>query len=231
MQNRIINFSKEETKDIAAEYFFNTCGFHGDKENDRPLMEKGMSLRDEVIGDISVKAIVSSFGAGVIKGKIIDLNGIQFECNAFEQINKESIEAIYIYILTAGNWDINSESMMHRLYADIWGTAYVDAGRDLLCREIQARHKGYSISDSLGPGYYGMEVTQLKNFFQVLDAAKIEVTVKDSCLMVPVKSNAGFYIVVNNEAGLPQSDCKDCIGNSTGCQFCKIGRNFRGPKE
>lgn len=220
MQNEIITFNRKEADTIATEYFFNICGFNRDKEKHKLMMNNGLTVRDEMMNNLNVRAVISAFGKEAICGKTIDLNEIKFECNAFEHINNASVKKIYAYILTAGGGDIDSESIMDRLYADIWGTAYVDAARDLLQKEIKDRNLDLFVSESFGPGYYGMDVTQLNNFFKVLDGEKIGVQVKDSSLMVPVKSCAGFYIIVDNEGELPQSDCKDCLANSTGCQFC-----------
>ena len=75
--------------------------------------------------------------------------------------------------------------------------------------------------ESFGPGFYGMDVTQVGNYFNLLDAEKINVKVKDNSLMLPLKSCAGFFIVVEDESKLPSVDCISCMADHKGCNYCQ----------
>jgi hypothetical protein len=198
------------------------------------MLCSGLFVRDLISDKINVRAIIASFEKEVICGKTINLNGIKFESNALEQINIHCIRKIYAYIITAGNVELQDTSVLNMFFADTWGTAYVDAGRDILKRIIRDYHLEDSskiengvkdrifISDSFGPGFYGMDVIEVERFFKVLDGEKIGVKVTDSGFMLPLKSTTGFYIVVDDEEQLPGADCISCFSNIKGCQFCRV---------
>lgn len=233
MKNKVIIIDKKQAEVPAREYFAKMCGFDGSKEKHKSMMDDALEVRNRILDDINIRAVVSSFSQEKLKGKVIDINGVTFACNALEQIRHESICEIYAYILTVGMIDLPNTSLLELLYADTWGTAYVDAGRDILRALIRdmvcEAHRGNTdektgrlfVSDSFGPGYYGMDVTQVKLFFEILDSKKIGVKMTENGLMVPIKSCTGFYIVVDDEKQLPGADCKSCLSNAKGCQFCR----------
>lgn len=230
MQNKVITINKEYIAPIAKQYFSNICGFNRNEEKFKSKMNDALVVRDKIIDNINVRVVISSFDKEVISGNTITLEGIVFECNAIEQIRKESIIKIYAYVLTAGSMDIQDKPLVEMFYVDTWQTAYVDAGRDILNEMIRdsiykdntMNENEIFVSDSFGPGYYGMDVTQVKDFFKVLDCDEIDVKLTDSGLMLPLKSCIGFYIAVNDKKQLPAVGCKSCSSNIKGCQFCRI---------
>jgi len=220
LKNEIITIHRNEADKIAEGYFIKMCGFDRDENKFKSMLQDGYGIREKLSDDLSVRAIISSFDKEIIWGKTVDINGVKFECNAFEQIDRENIKELFVYILTAGNFDLPGASMLEMVYADAWGTAYVDAGRDILRSRLSTREP--FVSDSFGPGYYGMDVPQVKNFFRVLDSKKIDVKLLDSGLMVPVKSIAGLFVSVKDPSQLPGNDCSSCLANEKGCYFCRM---------
>ncbi len=229
MKNEVVILDRNKTDQIAERYFIKMCGFNQGQDIHKTMLQDGYSIRDKLLNESSIKAIISSFDKSVISEKTVDINGIKFECNAFRQIDKENINKIYIYILTAGHFELPDASMLELVYADAWGTAYVDAGRDILrsilsmdnyINQIERENDNF-LSDSFGPGYYGMDITQVMNFFKVLDSGKIGVSVRESGLMEPAKSIAGFYIAVKDKNQIPGKDCQSCLSNAKGCYYCR----------
>ena len=135
-------------------------------------------------------------------------------------------------MLTAGECFFSSEeNIMDFLYADIWGTNYVDAGIELLKEKLQEdlktrfsveEGKENYLSDEFGPGYFGMPVIETKKFNEILDGSQIGVKVKESGLIIPQKSCSGLYLVLNDRNIKFEKDCLKCKGTVSGCQFCKI---------
>ncbi len=228
MRNKVFIIERNETDKIAEDYFIKICGFNREMDKYKTMLQDSYSIRKKLLKKSSIKAIISSFDNNVISGNSIDINGVRFKCNAFEQIHRENIRRIYIYILTAGFFELKDGSMLESVYADAWGTAYVDAGRDILRSVLSMDTYNKSnendenfVSDSFGPGYYGMDVIEVRNFFKALDSKKIGVKLKDSGLMEPVKSIAGFYIAVRDQNNLPGKDCRACLSNEKGCCYCR----------
>ena len=224
MDNQIIRITMQEADVYALDYFTRICGFHREGAKYEKLLKKGMEIKGRIEPQVDIRAIVSSFDSPIIFGNTAKMGDVTFVCNAFEQVAADSIQKIYAYILTAGVYELSDDTpILEQLYADIWGTAYVDAGLEVLKDKIRMEENNSSsvVLDSFGPGYYGMDVDQVGKFFRILDGEKIGVKVRNNCLMLPLKSCSGFYIAVDDESKLPAADCKNCRGGHKGCEFCQ----------
>ena len=225
MEQLILTFDEKEAYDLAYQYFIKTCGFHLDRPKHQKMMEEGLAVRDEGIAGINIRAKINIYSKDVYVNSKIQVGEDLLECHAFEQIDSENVEQIYVYVLTAGELIYSDDDpIMKQLYSDIWGTAYTDAGRDLLEATLKNKlaSQGLFLSDSFGPGFYGMENTKTREIFSIVDTDELGVEVRESGIMVPLKSVAGVYFAVKNKEGLPLSACADCIGTHSGCSFCHV---------
>ena len=80
------------------------------------------------------------------------------------------------------------------------------------------------ISDSFGPGFYGMDVSYIKDFFSFMNNEEIGMSLMKSGMMLPIKSFAGFFIVLKKGSKLPESACQNCIMKTKSCVFCRMSR-------
>lgn len=232
MKNLVVDFDEKEANERAEKNFIENCGFDLAGEKHRRMMEDGLRARNKSIEDIHIRALLSSYGKEIFKDGRIIIDGTEFACKAFEQITRDNILRIYLYIITAGELsNSNEDNILEQLYSDIWGTAYVDAGRamleEYLKRDTEKDYPGQIektifFTKSFGPGFYGMLTSQTKEFCKVLDVKKIGIDVRDSGIMVPLKTCAGIYMLVNDRQCIPQPNCQQCIGNPKGCHFCRI---------
>lgn len=229
MKNECISLSKEEADRYAYDYFLNICGFK-DREGEKfqRLLDHGMKVKERIIDRIDMKAVASSFDSDIISGNTARIGDVTFVCNAFEQLEKSSIRKIYLYIFTAGDFGLNdSDPVIDQLYADIWGTAYTDAGLEVLKHRLKEdfsrdrEHEKAEILDPFGPGFYGMDVDQIGSFFEVLDGDQIGVQARTNSLMLPLKSCAGFFVLMDDGSKLPPADCKSCRADHKGCEYCQ----------
>ena len=237
MNNQIIRFSVDEADRYAPDYFLNICGFknrEGDKYK-RMLEHGNENSGKKSSAHLDMKAVVSSFGGEVISGNSAKIGNVEFICNAFEQLKRENICRIYVYLFTSGNLELNEEDpIIDQLYEDIWGTAYTDAGLEVLKHHIlddfrRSYGEGGSSATAaeklrswtpFGPGFYGMDVDQIGKFFEVLDGDQIGVRARTNSLMLPLKSCAGFLVIVDDGFKLPLADCKSCHADQ-GCEYCQ----------
>lgn len=232
MKNVIIGFDEKEAFEKANDYFNKICGFQIKEEKHKKMLTVGMDARNQGVEGIRIKAVISSHGAEVFQDHKVVIEGMEFSCPVFELMEQDHIKKIYTYVLTAGECIYSDkDDIVKQVFSDIWGTAYTDAARDLLEGYITQRleqeypemlGKELFLSDAFGPGYYGMELSQTKDLFQILDAESIGMHVKDSGLMLPQKSCSGLYFVVTNTTNLPHPNCRECIGNHMGCSFCRF---------
>ena len=230
IEKDIIRISEKRVHDAAEERFIATCGIDSAKSNKhKRMMEQGLKTRESGMGGIDIRAVVKYFESDVFKDGKIVIGNAELSCNYFSRIPKEYVEGIYVYMLTVGECLFESEDkIMEFLFADIWGTSYVDAGiealkEDFVLPDMLERHKGKEVflSKEFGPGYYGMFVGQTKEFEKFLDNKKIGITVRDSGLMIPQKSCAGLFLCLNTEIE-EEPECAKCMGNAAGCNFCEI---------
>jgi hypothetical protein len=188
-------------------------------------------LKEEIKEKIQVRGIYSTYSNENLSEEKLVINGIDFSFQRLSIIDKSSVVKIIPYILTAGNYELeDSCSMLDKFYADTYGTAYVDAGRDELKRELLEKvkeeisgqgRKDIFISDSIGPGFYGIDTSKVGDFFKILDGDKIKVKANDYNVILPVKSCVGIFIIVDNPNLLPDYDCMSCTTKDINCRFCR----------
>ncbi|HWQ79059.1 MAG TPA: hypothetical protein VN381_09585 [Anaerovoracaceae bacterium] len=251
MKNQLIRIGVEEADRYALDYFINICGFRNrEGEKFKRMLDHGMRIREKVVDRVDMKAVVSSYDGSAISGNTAKLGDSVFICNAFEQLHQDSIQKIYVYLFTAGSFELNDDDpVIDQLYADIWGTAYTDAGLEVLKHHLKAdfdknsavKSDGGScpgsceenagreavILEAFGPGYYGMDIDQIGTFFEVLDGDKAGVKARTNSLMLPLKSCAGFFVIMDDDVKLPSADCVNCRSDHSGCEYCQavIKRN------
>lgn len=239
MINKKVSIEESKAYPLAEKRFIQTCGFNMETEKHQRMMKMGKKVRDDGVEGINIQALVSFYGPEVCKAGTITVGDVELTCNYFEQIPAESVEGVYFYMLTAGECYFSSEeNIMDFLYADIWGTNYVDAGIELLTEDFIKNDmverfggKQLYLSEEFGPGYFGMPVIETKKFFKIMDGGLINVRVKDSGLMIPQKTCAGLYVVLNRSDIKAEPECTRCHGNASGCQFCAVRAKLNEVKQ
>jgi hypothetical protein len=144
---------------------------------------------------------------------------------------------------------------MVKLYAHMWGTAYVDAGRVILENRIREQalaepadggsagagdgdrdpkgagsggpEKGDPVlSPAFSPGFYGMDNKNNITIVDLLGAGEIGVRCVDTGVMLPIKTCTGIFFVTDDGVRFPGDECLVCIGNKKSSAECMI-RNRR----
>lgn len=230
MRKQTILIDEKTAYPLAKNRFIETCKFNLSTSKHQRMLKMGEKVREDGIDGINIKALVSFYEPDVFQHGKIKIENTEISCNYFQQIPDSAVEGIYFYILTAGECYFSSEeNIMDFLYADIWGTNYVDAGIEILRGKIEDDMKNElsdtsrnHLSEEFGPGYFGMPILESKNFFEVLKGEEIGVRVKESGLMIPQKTCTGLYLVLNDPKIKAEPECMKCYGNKSGCEFCKI---------
>lgn len=254
MKNRIIaleqEFGVDQVRSQARDYLIRMCGFDLSRAEHRKLLEEAEQVGIRWLPKVRLSAVLSSYPKTVIEGERAMVEGIPVSCQAFGYFPQEKIRQVYVYLmalsvdLAESGWverdqvengqmknDKVAETLLTSFYQDAWGTGMIDGGRDLLREWISSR-EGISggedeavVSDSFGPGYYGMELEQVDSFFSILEGERIGARLLHRGVISPPKACAGFYLVLEPGSQLPPGDCRSCIGNPNGCCFC---RNWAG---
>jgi hypothetical protein len=228
MESQIILLDAKDLFPLAKGYFLKICGLKLESDKHRLMWERALAVYEKILLEIHPTAIIKKIDSIHLVGKELTIDGIGFICNAFEQIEENNVSHIYPYMLTIGDISLEFESLIDSLYSDIWGTALVDAARDLLHARLKKTDRDsldkIVLSHSFGPGYYGMDLSQINSFFQLLDAGKIGLCCTEDCYLIPQKSCTGMYLAVRDEEELPPLDCSTCVGAASSCHFCGLNR-------
>ena len=111
-----------------------------------------------------------------------------------------------------------------KVYMDTWGTAFVDGTKVLVEEQLKAMlDESEYLSDPFGPGYYGMPSSDTHKFNEIVDMSAVGVEVRESGIMVPLKTMAAIYLVTDNVNTLPPMACSECFGKVDGCKYCRKG--------
>ena len=222
----VVSFQEEEAYPLALEEYVSICGFKPESEKHQKMLAAGMKIREAGIGGINIRALLSLYDPEVIHEGGMEINGVKLRCDSLFWLDKEKIRRIILYIMTVNECTCDSEDILDMVYADFWGTAYAGAAFKRLRAELNARYvdgiECLALSEAYGPGYYGMPTGEMKNFFSILDGEKIGVRCMPSCIMLPVKSCVGMFFIMEKGAKSPESYCKDCAGNPSGCRLCGL---------
>lgn len=228
MKEHLIHINTAEVDALAEINFIQTCGLNQPGEKYEKMKADGFRIRDKLRPLISIKVVVKSFEGVMVKKDRLYLESLNFKSVAFEKLNPATVKRVYVYGITLSDTTLEWADFLEAFYAEAWGVAYIDAGRSVLqaylfnqCEADWSEESLY-FSDSFGPGFYGMEITENKKLFQVLDGAKIGITLNESCMMIPEKSCSGIYFVTTKPLGKFEKACIKCHKSIHGCQFCHI---------
>jgi len=213
---QLVHINREEI-DIAAErYFHNINGFE-------PNWPDNIRMRDKLREHLRPRALTRSFSRDVVHDGELFIEGHAFPCRVLAGLEKKRVLSVYAFVLTTGELPNADQSIIEALYADFWATAYVSATGDALQRHLRQFHTVPAyVSGPVSPGFYDMDIKKISELFQILDGNEIGVSLH-GFMMTPLKSCAGFYFVVDDEAQLifMNERCLYCHkGNGGGCAFC-----------
>ncbi len=230
MESKILNLKGEKLTSSAMEYFLKNRGMKPKGIKYERLMVEVKPFQEMMDGRIDAKAMVGFTDVCSLEGRELKVEEYTFCCNAFERISSSTVKGVFVYLLTLGPLVLPKLNMLQELYVDYWALSYLDGGRRLLENSLfedmetmeQYNGRNFQISYSYGPGFYGMDLEQMKDLFAILDGSKIGLKVNREGMIHPLKSCGGIYLVVDSSYEAPEDACLKCIGNPLGCCVCKL---------
>lgn len=224
MSNRLIDISITKAYPSAEKHFFRVCGLDLNSAKHQRMWAEAQKIYALISGKLHLRAALSDFLPDTLNGNEMRISETVFSCSAFGQLEYDDIKRCYIYLLTVGDIEIDSDRITDLLYVDIWATAFIDAGRELLQQEVlkiaKKEDHDINVSASFGPGYYGMELEQISSFFSLLDGESIGVVLRENRIIIPLKTCTGMFLALAADSHMPPVTCEGCLGNTGGCRFC-----------
>ena len=218
MRKLTYTIKENECNDLTYKLFMEMSGINKEGRKFQRMKDDAAKIREQIQDRIDIHIACHYYDNIEFKGRAVNIGGEIFTCPAFELIDPTTIKGAYVYALTAGEYDFKEQSIMNRLYADIWGTSFTEAARILLSREIGKTDK---LSDSFGPGFFGMDVSQMDKVDKLIDFKQLGIKLTESKILIPVKSCAGIYFSITDNYKFLNRACVDCYGSETSCKLCR----------
>lgn len=207
-----------------------SCGFDTmDAEMKRQHKEIISASYDKFFIGKKIEVLLKQLDKSVVTSERFVFGEEKIKCNALERMNVKDGDIDCIYLYTFGIKEIDESklkesSLLEKYYVECLMIAATDVLRDWLRKYIErkhsVRHKKY-VSDSFGPGFYGMDVDAVPKLVKLTDGEKVGVSADENGNMHPVKSCIGIFIVTKKECVERIKDCAFCIGNKGGCAVCR----------
>ena len=219
MYEKFFYADKVQCAELGEKLFIEQSGVGKEGTKFERMRKNAFKIRNSVEERINTRALYKYYDRFELKGDTLRAGGTAFKCTAFEQIDREAVEGVLFYAACAGDFELENVSVIDMLYADIWGNAFTDAVRFLLKEELEKFHM---LSDSFGPGFYGMDVSYMKEMAQIIDFGELGMRLHKDRILLPLKSCAGMYLAVNDKYRKLHSECQFCRGSRISCNLCQF---------
>ncbi len=176
-----------------------------------------------VSNPMEVYVLLQPFAGECVHKGYLEFGNKKIECNVLEQIDTAGVEKGYLYAFHAPDVDLESAgSVLEQYYMEAFQVACMDVIRGWLQGYLERKNSVYEkkyCSPSFGPGYYGMGMDAVPELLGLMDASQVGVSWNGEC-MSPKMSLVGTYLIADEDVFAVGSDCKSCIGQKGGCEFC-----------
>lgn len=170
-----------------------------------------------------VSVLLQPFAGECVHKGYLEFGNKKIMCNVLEQLEPESALKGYLYVFHAPEIDIESvESVLEQYYLEAFQVACMDVVRVWVQGYLERKNSVYEkryCSPSFGPGYYGMSMDTIAELLGLMDASQVGVSWNGE-RMSPKMSLVGTYLIADEDVFEVDSDCRDCIGQRGGCEFC-----------
>lgn len=233
----ILEVSVETLSERAEQLFIEYNHFDLSKLRYQRMMKDALSVWEKGAKGIHPRAAVRFYQDVQIQEDCLQIGKITVRCKAFSKIETSMVQGAFVYCLNAGKCVIEDDAgVLKQMYANVWGTVWVDLTREYLERRLQedAAHfvkndrKACFLSPSYGPGFFGMETGEAYRIGQMVDTEAVGVCVTESGVLLPEQSCSGIYLLLDNKEAFPDPACAECLGISTSCHLCRLNHLEKG---
>ena len=219
----LVNVACHELYENAYRYVM-ACSGYDCMDDEAAQIQKNTAdlVYDKYFKDKQIVVSMKPIAKDTIKNGYFMLGGKKIECQVLGRFSQVIVQGGYIYTCHPPEAE-ETDSVLEQYYIDVWQNSLLDSVRDFirlyLERKESVRKKSY-VTDSFGPGFYGMPLSAVKMLAGIMKNNKAGVTFPDSGNLSPSKSLIGIYLVMDEDVEWQIRDCISCIGNRQGCKFC-----------
>lgn len=231
-QDEIIRVDLRKMKSLLMDRLFKITHIN---DMDEDMRAEHRQVADRVVNGImtgslatvsnpmEVSVLLQPFAGECVHKGYLEFGNKKIECNVLEQIDTAGVEKGYLYAFHAPDVDLESAgSVLEQYYMEAFQVACMDVIRGWLQGYLERKNSVYEkkyCSPSFGPGYYGMGMDAVPELLGLMDASQVGVSWNGE-RMSPKMSLVGTYLIAGEDVFEVDSDCRDCIGQSGGCEFC-----------
>lgn len=231
-QDEIIRVDLRKMKSLLMDRLFKITHIN---DMDEDMRAEHRQVADRVVNGImtgslatvsnpmEVSVLLQPFAGECVHKGYLEFGNKKIECNVLEQIDTASVEKGYLYAFHAPDVDLESAgSVLEQYYMETFQVACMDVIRGWIQGYLERKNCVYEkkyCSPSFGPGYYGMGMDAVPELLGLMDASQVGVSWNGE-RMSPKMSLVGAYLIAGEDVFEVDFDCRDCIGQSGGCEFC-----------
>lgn len=231
-QDEIIRVDLRKMKSLLMDRLFKITHIN---DMDEDMRAEHRQVADRVVNGImtgslatvsnpmEVSVLLKPFAGECVHKGYLEFGNKKIECNVLEQIDTAGVEKGYLYAFHAPDVDLESAgSVLEQYYMETFQVACMDVIRGWIQGYLERKNCVYEkkyCSPSFGPGYYGMGMDAVPELLGLMDASQVGVSWNGE-RMSPKMSLVGAYLIAGEDVFEVDFDCRDCIGQSGGCEFC-----------
>lgn len=231
-QDEIIRVDLRKMKSLLMDRLFKITHIN---DMDEDMRAEHRQVADRVVNGImtgslatvsnpmEVSVLLQPFAGKCVHKGYLEFGNKKIECNVLEQIDTAGVEKGYLYAFHAPDVDLESAgSVLEQYYMETFQVACMDVIRGWIQGYLERKNCVYEkkyCSPSFGPGYYGMGMDAVPELLGLMDASQVGVSWNGE-RMSPKMSLVGAYLIAGEDVFEVDFDCRDCIGQSGGCEFC-----------
>lgn len=231
-QDEIIRVDLRKMKSLLMDRLFKITHIN---DMDEDMRAEHRQVADRVVNGImtgslatvsnpmEVSVLLQPFAGECVHKGYLEFGNKKIECNVLEQIDTAGVEKGYLYAFHAPDVDLESAgSVLDQYYMETFQVACMDVIRGWIQGYLERKNCVYEkkyCSPSFGPGYYGMGMDAVPELLGLMDASQVGVSWNGE-RMSPKMSLVGAYLIAGEDVFEVDFDCRDCIGQSGGSEFC-----------
>lgn len=231
-QDEIIRVDLRKMKSLLMDRLFKITHIN---DMDEDMRAEHRQVADRVVNGImtgslatvsnpmEVSVLLQPFAGECVHKGYLEFGNKKIECNVLEQIDTAGVEKGYLYAFHAPDVDLESAgSVLEQYYMETFQVACMDVIRGWIQGYLERKNCVYEkkyCSPSFGPGYYGMGMDAVPELLGLMDASQVGVSWNGE-RMSPKMSLVGAYLIAGEDVFEVDFDCRDCIGQSGGCELC-----------
>ena len=218
-KEKVLCVSEKNIRQRAEQFFWGMSGFSKDNPPSSYQLEEIKAVWIDIRKQINVHILVKKVDNYRLEEVSMWIEAEQIPYNLPISLYQETVQGIILFLVTIEDISTDGKRVMEQLYTQIWQNAYLDAAREWI-KEWVAEKEGCFVSQSVAPGFYGIDVEYVKYFVQLLQGEKVGITVTNEGYMIPEKTVVGMYFLLHEDLNIFGKRCKSCPAQGKNCEFC-----------